>query len=138
MDRDRRDSSGSTIWPWVGLLGWISLLTSFCFAILPGLAELPSVQSRMDLNVARGIDGGATFYTELDFLRARLLRRESTGPSAESMRRSADDQAARRNCRDEMGTPVQRTKSGQFIVGVETGGKNPETLQTGRGLGSHP
>ena len=55
----------------------VSLFAMLCFVVLPSLANLAPVKARMELNNAKRIDGGATFYTDLPFLEELLSQRES-------------------------------------------------------------
>lgn len=54
------------------------------FFVLPWLATIPSIQSRVDFNRKHRINGGATFYTDQDFL-MELLERKDRNRSRKSV-----------------------------------------------------
>ena len=57
----------------------------FSFVGLPALAELSPVKARIELNEAKQINGGATFYTDQPFLEKLLAESElRTGSEATS------------------------------------------------------
>jgi len=70
---------------------WGTFISSVCglavlsFIGLPSLAEFSPVKDRMELNAAKQINGGATFYTDQPFLEKLLAQNEaesnSTGKS---------------------------------------------------------
>ena len=53
-------------------------LTFLAFVVLPWASTLPPVQSRIEFNNERQINGGATFYTDHAFLMDLLAERESS------------------------------------------------------------
>jgi len=60
----------------IGLV-WISSVCAVAaFVVLPWLATLPAVPARIDFNDQRKIDGGATFYTDHEFMADLLLAKE--------------------------------------------------------------
>ena len=52
-------------------------VVALSFVGLPSLAELTPVRLRMELNNAKQIDGGATFYTDQPFLEKLLAENEN-------------------------------------------------------------
>lgn len=58
------------------LLSISSVCLVVAFALLPWMATLPAVQGRIEFNNERKIDGGATFYTDHDFMTDLLMARE--------------------------------------------------------------
>ncbi len=46
------------------------------FFLLPWLSTIPLIQTRVDFNRKHGINGGATFYTDQDFLMEQLERKD--------------------------------------------------------------
>ena len=61
---------------WFTFAIMVSVLGVFSFLVLPSLARLSPVKNRMDLNEAKQINGGATFYTDQPFLEELLAKRE--------------------------------------------------------------
>ena len=58
----------------------------FSFFGLPALATLSPVKARIELNDAKQINGGATFYTDQPFLEKLLAENElKTGSEAKSI-----------------------------------------------------
>ena len=58
----------------VALVGGLAVLS---FVGLPSLADFSPVKARMELNAAKQINGGATFYTDQPFLEELLARNEA-------------------------------------------------------------
>ena len=54
-----------------------AIVAVIAFYVLPWAATLPSVRERIRFNEQRQIDGGATFYTDQDFLMDLLEKRET-------------------------------------------------------------
>jgi len=61
----------------IGLVLISSVIAVAAFVVLLWLATLPAVQARIDFNDDRKINGGATFYTDHEFLTDLLLAKES-------------------------------------------------------------
>lgn len=74
-----------TVGQWLSFAMLVGALGLFSFVCLPSLAELSPVRDRMELNDAKQIDGGATFYTDQPFLEKLLteneLKRDGNGTS---------------------------------------------------------
>jgi hypothetical protein len=73
---------------WSSFIALVLGLIVLSFIGLPSLAEISSVKDRIELNEAKKINGGATFYTDQPFLEKVLARYETRSISKES---STDD-----------------------------------------------
>jgi hypothetical protein len=53
----------------------MTLIVGICFVLLPELARHESVRTRIEFHESKRIEGNATYYTELEYTRELLKRK---------------------------------------------------------------